>query len=308
MNKTNFQQSGGFRMETETLHKMQESYSIFNALGAILGKKVVISGCRKQGNYISDGVVFIDGEIFNFKGGAKQNTCIIRESSERITFENGESKIAHFKRWVEFGVGTKSILWRDIKKLSDIESLSKRILHLENKPDKTVEPANKKEVSDRIIEDKYIAPKNLPKIAEAATPQEVRERNIINKYITPKNLPKIAKPATLSEVRERSVNDKYVSPKTLPPGIFSILLSGSINNGRKISESLGSFTCKRIGTGMYRIDHNLNRLDYGLIGSGLNSGLIKVGIHRRYRNHCDVIASDDHSANDAFFSFLIFIV
>ncbi len=66
------------------------------------------------------------------------------------------------------------------------------------------------------------------------------------------------------------------------------------------------FSCYQESTGTYRITHNIGNTNYGLVGSGIDAGTIKVGIKTRTANYCIVEASDDESVNNARFSFLIF--
>jgi hypothetical protein len=75
MNTLNFNQSVGFPLETNILDEMQTSYSLFNALGAIAGNFSIISGCVLSGSTVADGVVFINGEVLEFKGGNCSGSC-----------------------------------------------------------------------------------------------------------------------------------------------------------------------------------------------------------------------------------------
>ena len=79
MNKINFNQTGGFPLSTNILDAMQSAYAIFNQLGSLAGNKAIISGCEQLGNTIADGVIFLNGEILPFKGGAIGSSIIIKE-------------------------------------------------------------------------------------------------------------------------------------------------------------------------------------------------------------------------------------
>ncbi len=120
-------QAGGYRLETETFDKMQTAYELFNSLGEIIGKRAIIKGCEIVGNRVKDGVVYIDGELYNFKGGVKQSKVIIRENVEKLAFENGEIKDTFYTRWVEFGVGTNAINWTDLKRFNPFKGIHKEI-------------------------------------------------------------------------------------------------------------------------------------------------------------------------------------
>ncbi|QIY83417.1 hypothetical protein HER18_07675 [Chryseobacterium sp. NEB161] len=127
MNNISFNQDGGFRLSTNILAAVQASYTLFNALGWIGGDLTIISGCEVNGSTVSDGVVFINGEVFNFKGGDLGTYVIIRETVTSYPFQNGTVKPVIRERYVSFGSGTpdQNFLWADFKRLfptKDIEA------------------------------------------------------------------------------------------------------------------------------------------------------------------------------------------
>ncbi|MGJ5643195.1 phage baseplate protein [Formosa sp. S-31] len=128
MNKQNFLQTGGFPLETDTLDAMQTAYGLFNALGAIAGDKAIIKGCDVVGGTVTDGVVYVNGEVFEFKGGVAQSTVRIIEETTNKLFENGESKAVLYKRYVTFASGTGAMNWSDFKKAGSLLALAGRIL------------------------------------------------------------------------------------------------------------------------------------------------------------------------------------
>jgi len=158
MNKTNFVQTGGFPLSTERLEELEKAYSIFNAYGALAGDLTIISGCVTTGSNVSDGYVYISGELFPFKGAAVTPTSnvIIVEQKINRPFENTEIKTVHTLRYATFGTAEASWPWSDfvrplqtkeipadlneqlktIEKKESIEKVSEleeRILVLENK-------------------------------------------------------------------------------------------------------------------------------------------------------------------------------
>ncbi|SHK69937.1 hypothetical protein [Epilithonimonas mollis] len=148
MNNIHFNQDGGFRLSTNILNAVQASYSLFNALGWIGGNFTIISGCEVTGSNVSDGVVFINGEVFNFKGGNLGTNVIIKEIITNYPFQNGNVKPVIHERFVGFGTSLpeNTYLWSDFKRLfptKDIQEFKEnhndRITALENRP------------SDRII-------------------------------------------------------------------------------------------------------------------------------------------------------------
>ncbi|MDY3352386.1 hypothetical protein PG357_10405 [Riemerella anatipestifer] len=142
MNKLNFNQTGGFPLSTNILDAMQTAYSIFNKLGGLAGNLAIISGCEVSGNSVADGVVYINGELLEFKGGTLGTNVIIREETESRVFEDGSNKAVIFKRHATFGSSTpdQTYSWADFKRVfptteiaSFKKSLEDRIKALENK-------------------------------------------------------------------------------------------------------------------------------------------------------------------------------
>lgn len=115
MNTINFNQSVGFPLETEILDEMQKAYSLFNALGALAGDFSIISGCELTGATIADGVVFINGEVLEFRGGVVQTNVIIVETKQQREFEDFVSRDVIFTRYATFGTATTQWLWADFK-------------------------------------------------------------------------------------------------------------------------------------------------------------------------------------------------
>lgn len=122
MNRLNFNQTGGFPLSTNILDAMQEAYSVFNSLGSLAGDKAIISGCVVAVNNVSDGVIYLNGEILSFKGGTLGATIIIKEESESRIFEDGATKPVVFKRYATFGSSTpeKTFMWADFKRFDNL--------------------------------------------------------------------------------------------------------------------------------------------------------------------------------------------
>ena len=142
MNKLNFNQTGGFPMSTNILDAVQTAYSLFNHLGSLAGELVIISGCVITGNTVSDGAVYINGELLEFKGGSVSTNVIIKEETESRVFEDGATKPVIYKRYAGFGSSTpeKTFKWEDFKRVENLientkknADFEKRIKALENK-------------------------------------------------------------------------------------------------------------------------------------------------------------------------------
>lgn len=124
MNRMNFGNTGGFPMSTRILDELQTAFSIFNALGAIAGDKTIISGCVTTGSIVSPGVVCIDGEVLEFKGGTVQTKIKVIEAIESLLFEDNVSKPVIRTRYVQFGTGGGAMDWADFKRPLETKNLA----------------------------------------------------------------------------------------------------------------------------------------------------------------------------------------
>ena len=128
MNKINFNQTGGFPLSTNILDAMQSAYAVFNQLGSLAGNKAIISGCEQLGNTVADGVIFLNGEILPFKGGAIGSSIIIKEESESRVFEDGATKPVIFKKYATFGssLPEKTFTWAEFKRVDNLLDLTEK--------------------------------------------------------------------------------------------------------------------------------------------------------------------------------------
>ena len=116
MNRLNFNQSVGFPLETEILDSMQTAYGILNALGAISGNFSIISGCVTTGTTVANGVVYINGEVLEFRGGTVQTNVKIVEETQALEFEDGNTNNVIYTRYVTFGTATTQWPWSTFKR------------------------------------------------------------------------------------------------------------------------------------------------------------------------------------------------
>ncbi|NJB83607.1 hypothetical protein [Wenyingzhuangia aestuarii] len=131
MNHINFQQIGGFPLETETLLEVQKAYSIFNAYGKAMGDKVIVSGCTVVGSNVSDGYIYLNDELISFKGGTLQSKIYIKEDVQNVEFADLVTKPVYYTRYATFGNTTNSIDWADFKRIDPILTLMSRMDELE---------------------------------------------------------------------------------------------------------------------------------------------------------------------------------
>ncbi|RTY71563.1 hypothetical protein [Flavobacterium sp. LB2P53] len=135
MNKTNFNQTGGFPLKTERLQELQTAFEIFQAFGALAGNLTIISGCELLGATVKKGVVYIDGEPLEFREAAVTgtSTVIIIEEPVNRAFENGTVKQVHTVRYATFGTAATSWLWTAFKRVDPAVQLMVRLDSLEKK-------------------------------------------------------------------------------------------------------------------------------------------------------------------------------
>lgn len=103
MDLINWVQTGGLPVKGERLQEMQTAYTVFNELGNLAGNLTILSGCVVTGTSVSDGYVFINGEVLKFKAGFVSESVIIIQNESAKEFENGEVKAMHYERYATFG-------------------------------------------------------------------------------------------------------------------------------------------------------------------------------------------------------------
>lgn len=125
MNTINTEHNAGYPFDIGFLAFMQNAYSLFNHFGYLAGNKAIISGCEEVGNTITAGTVYINGELFPFAGGAKDNTVFIKEVTNEVTFEDGFLRPLETIRTVAFGRSTpeKTFNWADFKRITNLQEL-----------------------------------------------------------------------------------------------------------------------------------------------------------------------------------------
>lgn len=127
MNKANFQQAGGFRLEVDTLTFMQNAYTQLSKFSGLGGQTYILDGCVVDGGNVSNGTVVIDGEILPFVGGAKLARIIIEEIVSERPFENGGSKEVYYTRSVKMVAAGGIMDFDSLKRVSNLLALADRI-------------------------------------------------------------------------------------------------------------------------------------------------------------------------------------
>jgi hypothetical protein len=137
MNTINFKLRDGLPMNQDVLDRLQSAFSIFNAFGNILGDKTIVSGCELVGSTVSDGVVYLNGQVYPFKGGLQQTKVILNTPTSNLIFKDNNSYPVINTPYISFGTGVGAIDWADFKAgfpTKNIDALVARITALEARP------------------------------------------------------------------------------------------------------------------------------------------------------------------------------
>lgn len=122
----NFNQPGGYPLDTETFADMQEAYQIYTSLTSILGGDyIIVKDATTSSGRVSNGIVAVKGELMPFVGGAVQTNVIIVETKKSKTFEIGGSKVVSTTKSARFGSGSNTIAWSKFVRPKDLEQLRK---------------------------------------------------------------------------------------------------------------------------------------------------------------------------------------
>ncbi len=119
MNTIDFSQTGGYPYTQDTLDFLQQSYSsAFQGISKFISNGnslTILTGCNITGSTASNGWVIVDGELMPFIGGTIQSTYIVRDITQNITYQNGNSLPSIHTRYAEFGVGAGAQPWTPVR-------------------------------------------------------------------------------------------------------------------------------------------------------------------------------------------------
>lgn len=116
MNKLKLDQTGGFPMDADTLNQMQNAYSILNSLGEVFGNFSILKGCETVGAYANPGVIYLNGEVIEFRGGIITPNVAVVEEPQTGIFENQSIKEIHYTRYVSFSGAVTGYPWANFKR------------------------------------------------------------------------------------------------------------------------------------------------------------------------------------------------
>lgn len=132
MNTINFIQTGGVPFTNNVAAEFEKAYSIFNAYGQIAGDKTIISGCVENGTNVSDGFIYVAGELFYFEGGIKSDNIFLNVENIDKVFEDQTTKTLIKIRTLKFGNAIENVWeWSDFKRIDTMLSIMTRLDTLE---------------------------------------------------------------------------------------------------------------------------------------------------------------------------------
>ena len=132
MNTINFIQTGGVPFTNDVAQEFENAYKIFNAYGALAGDKTIISGCVENGSSVSDGFVYVNGELFYFEGGSKSDNIFLNVENIDKVFEDQTTKTLIKIRTLKFGNAIDNVwAWSEFKRIDTMLSLMARLDTLE---------------------------------------------------------------------------------------------------------------------------------------------------------------------------------
>lgn len=125
-----------FPLDCETLEYIAQNRRLTELLGYIAGDKVILSGCAETGTGVSEGYVFVNGEVMRFAGGSRSSYVKVMEENVSVT-SDGKEYQAYLKRWLVFGTGNGQIKWGDFYRLDgqNLKALSQKVQELKTKVD-----------------------------------------------------------------------------------------------------------------------------------------------------------------------------
>ena len=149
MDRVQFIQTEGFPWDVNILNFAQNATQISQNLGEIIAPLAIVKGCIENGNNVSDGLVYINGELLPFKGGFKQNVVRIIEQAEKRELETKKSFDCLITRYATFGASAGTTYnYSDFYRTPTIKQIEEK-LNDKTAIEKLVERVNKLEVFAR---------------------------------------------------------------------------------------------------------------------------------------------------------------
>lgn len=139
MNKGNFEATQNFPVSTYTYSFLQQMAHLAGKLAALGGANYILSGCTKNGNNVSEGVMVINGEILPFTGGELKDKLTIKEVKLSDNFAGVDYPEAYTLRTVEFS-DAGQYNWSDFAQVLTNKELEQKINSIRSEAPGFVKP------------------------------------------------------------------------------------------------------------------------------------------------------------------------
>ncbi len=130
MNKIDVFKYARFPLSAETIDFLQDMASMMAKAAGIGGDNFILSGCVQTGSNVSEGMVFINGELMPFVGGDVETYMIIEEVKRTVTAEGQVYEDVYITRQARFGTGPGQIEWASLKRVLTIPELEGKLANV----------------------------------------------------------------------------------------------------------------------------------------------------------------------------------
>ena len=119
-----------FPLSAETIDFLQGMAAMMAKAAGIGGDNFILSGCVAAGTNVSEGMVFINGELMPFIGGDVETYIIVEEVKRTVTAEGQVYEDIYITRQARFGTGSGQMVWADFERVLTIPELEYKIANV----------------------------------------------------------------------------------------------------------------------------------------------------------------------------------
>lgn len=124
-----------FPLDCETLDMLQTSVRMAMAIGLIAGDKVILEGCKPEGDGTrrTAGYVFMrtaacpEGEVLHYPGGAEGDGVYVKEEYISVTSQGYEYKKAYTRRQLSPGQGNEHCGWEAFTRVLSFSEMTEAV-------------------------------------------------------------------------------------------------------------------------------------------------------------------------------------
>ena len=138
MNKANYLGKSDFPLDREGLDFIQNMILSVSKLAQLGGSNYILSGCIEADGVVGSGTIVLQGEIFEFEGGAKKDYISIVETKEELSTDEETYPEAYtFRKAVFADAGDYS--WIGLNQVSNIVALFDLVTKVKEEPIGTID-------------------------------------------------------------------------------------------------------------------------------------------------------------------------